>query len=417
MRYNTNIRDKLGRGVDMPLNYIDLFAGCGGLSLGLYNAGWHGLFAIEKNADAFLTLSTNLIEKKKHYSWPNWLSKSSLDIYDVIESHSKELKKMRGKVPLVVGGPPCQGFSMAGRRKPDDARNELFAAYLDFIRLVQPDTLLFENVHGFTVAFTDQHGNKGDAYSKRITDALQKEGYKTDSKLIDMSDYGIPQRRKRFILVASKSFEPRNFFELLEKNRVSFLESINLTTPVTIEEAIGDLLMKNGTEDCPDFPEFKSGTYGEAISTYQKYMRTGVSDKIPNSHRFAKHKESTIEIFEKLMEASEKTQRYTPKTFKGLKKRSVIVVKADTICPTVTSIPDDLIHYSEPRIPTVREVARIQSFPDWYEFKGKYTTGGDRRKIDVPRYTQVANAVPPLFAEQVGLVLQELIKDGGNTTL
>lgn len=401
----------------MPLNYIDLFAGCGGLSLGLYNAGWHGLFAIEKNVDAFLTLSTNLIEKKEHYSWPSWLSKSNLDIYEVIKTHSEELKKLRGQVSLVVGGPPCQGFSMAGRRKPDDARNELFSAYLDFIRLVQPDTLLFENVHGFTVAFADENGNKGDAYSKRITDALQAEEYATHSKLIDMSEYGVPQRRKRFILVASKSFAPSIFFELLETKKTSFLAGKNLAAPVTIKDAIGDLLMANGTTDCPDSPRFKSGKYGKAESVYQKYMRTEVDDIIPNSHRFAKHKDGTVEIFKKLMKASEESHRYTPKTFDGLKKRSVTVVKPDTICPTVTSIPDDLIHYSEPRIPTVREIARIQSFPDWYEFKGKYTTGGDRRKIDVPRYTQVANAVPPLFAEQVGLVLKELIKDGGDTAL
>lgn len=401
----------------MPLNYIDLFAGCGGLSLGLYNAGWHGLFAVEKNADAFLTLSTNLLKKKKHYSWPSWLSKSNLDIYEVIRSHSAELRNLRGHVSLVVGGPPCQGFSMAGRRKSDDARNELFTAYLDFIRLVQPDTLLFENVHGFTVAFADENGLKGDPYSKKITDALEAEGYSTHSKLIDMSKYGVPQRRKRFILVASKSFSPSKFFELLEKNKTSFLTSKNLTSPVTIKDAIGDLLMANGTADCPDFPNFKSGKYGEAESAYQQYMRIGISEKIPNSHRFAKHKDETVEIFKKLMKASEKSQRYTPKTFKGLKKRSVTVTKSDTICPTATSIPDDLIHYSEPRIPTVREVARIQSFPDWYEFKGKYTTGGDRRKVDVPRYTQVANAVPPLFAEQVGLVLKELIEDGGDTAL
>lgn len=401
----------------MPLSYIDLFAGCGGLSLGLYNAGWHGLFAIEKNADAFLTLSTNLIEKKRHYSWPSWLSKSSLDIYEVIKSNSDELKKLRGQVSLVVGGPPCQGFSMAGRRKSDDVRNKLFTAYLDFIRLVQPDTLLFENVHGFTVAFSDENGIKGDAYSEKLTDALKKEGYVTCSKLIDMSEFGVPQRRTRFILIASKSFEPNDFFELLEKNRTSFLASKKLTAPITVAEAIGDLLMANGTKDCPDSPKFKSGTYGEAISAYQKYVRSGVSDNIPNSHRFAKHKKSTIEIFQKLMKASPKTKRYTPKTFEGLKKRNVTVVKADSVCPTVTSIPDDLIHFSEPRIPTVREVARIQSFPDWYEFKGKYTTGGDRRKSDVPRYTQVANAVPPLFAEQVGLVLKELMKDGGDTTL
>lgn len=401
----------------MPLNYIDLFAGCGGLSLGLYNAGWHGLFAIEKNADAFLTLSTNLIDKKGHYSWPDWLSKSSLDIYEVIKSHSEELEKMRGQVSLVVGGPPCQGFSMAGRRNSDDARNELFTAYLDFVRLVQPDALLFENVYGFTVAFADENGKKGDTYSKKITDALEKEGYSTHSKLVDMSEYGVPQRRKRFILVASKTFEPNRFFELLEKNRSAFLASKNLTTTVTIKDAIGDLVMANGTENCPDFPGFRSGTYGNAISAYQKYMRAGVSDTIPNSHRFAKHKKNTVEIFKKMMETSGKTQRYTPNTFEGLKKRSVTVVKADSVCPTVTSIPDDLVHFSEPRIPTVREIARIQSFPDWYEFKGKYTTGGERRKVEVPRYTQVANAVPPLFAEQAGLVLKELIQDGGDTAL
>ena len=400
----------------MQLNYIDLFAGCGGLSLGLYNAGWHGLFAIEKNADAFSTLSANLIEKKNHYSWPEWLAKKSLDIYEVIESHSEELKNLRGQISLVVGGPPCQGFSMAGRRKADDARNELFTAYLDFIRLVQPDTLLFENVHGFTVAFTDENGNKGDAYSEIVTRALQEEGYATRSKLVDMSEYGVPQRRKRFILVASKCFEPSKFFELLEKERITFLASRNLAAQVTIKDAISDLLMKNGTEDCPDFANFKSGKYGKARSAYQKYMRVGISYTIPDSHRFAKHKDETVETFSKLMKASKKSRRYTPKTFEGLKKRSVTVTKANTICPTVTSIPDDIIHYCEPRIPTVREVARIQSFPDWYEFKGKYTTGGDRRKVDVPRYTQVANAVPPLFAEQVGLVLKELIKDGGNTS-
>ena len=92
----------------MPMNYIDLFAGCGGLSLGLYNAGWHGLFAVEKNTDAFLTLESNLIKKKAHYAWPQWLEKSSLDIYEVIKKHSEQLRQMQGHVDLVVGGPPCQ---------------------------------------------------------------------------------------------------------------------------------------------------------------------------------------------------------------------------------------------------------------------------------------------------------------------
>lgn len=401
----------------MPMNYIDLFAGCGGLSLGLYNAGWHGLFAVEKNDDAFLTLKSNLIEKKAHYAWPKWLEKTSLDIYEVIKDHSEQLKQLRGHVDLVVGGPPCQGFSMAGSRKANDARNQLFMAYLEFIQLVKPDTLVFENVHGFTVAFPDDEGKRGDAYSKKITDALKEQGYQALGKLIDMSEYGVPQRRKRYILVASKVFDPKVFFEKLENNRDLFLASKKLKNQVNIEEAIGDLLMSNGTVECPDFAGFKSGCYGEAKSAYQKYMRTGSSENVPNSHRFAKHKDTTVEVLNKIMKDSEQIKRYTPKTFEGLKKRSVTALKADAICPTVTSIPDDLIHYKEPRIPTVREVARIQSFPDWYEFKGKYTTGGERRKLEVPRYTQVANAVPPLFAEQMGVVLRELIENGRDTAL
>ena len=169
--------------------------------------------------------------------------------------------------------------------------------------------------------------------------------------------------------------------------------------------------MKNGTEDCPDFAGYRSGKYGDITSTYQQLMREGVKGQVPNSHRFVQHRDKTVEMFKKMMAASSQTKRFTPRSFDGLKKRSVTIVKAGSICPTITSIPDDLVHYSEPRIPTVREVARIQSFPDWYEFKGKYTTGGERRKMEVPRYTQVANAVPPLFAEQVGLVLREMIEN------
>ncbi len=132
---------------------IDLFAGCGGLSLGLYQAGWQGIFAIEKNPCAYATLSYNLIEKKKHFDWPKWLPQEPLDIVEVNKAYSKQLKSLRGTVDLVAGGPPCQGFSMAGRRVEDDIRNQLVFAYIDFISMVMPKILLFENVKGFTYAF------------------------------------------------------------------------------------------------------------------------------------------------------------------------------------------------------------------------------------------------------------------------
>ena len=119
------------------------------------------------------------------------------------------------------------------------------------------------------------------------------------------------------------------------------------------------------------------------------------------------------------MNVSDSIFRITPKMglVDGLKKRGITPLKSDGVCTTITSIPDDFIHYSEPRIMTVREIARIQSFPDDYIFLGKYTTGGKRRKTDVPRYTQIANAVPPLFSELVGLILQEMINHERDTSL
>ena len=94
----------------------------------------------------------------------------------------------------------------------------------------------------------------------------------------------------------------------------------------------------------------------------------------------------------------------------GIHQRSITVLDAKSVSPTITGLPDDYLHYCEPRIMTVRECARIQSFPDWYEFKSKYTSGGNSRKSEVPRYSQVGNAIPPLFAHQAGEVLKEMLK-------
>lgn len=109
--------------MEKALNYIDIFAGCGGLSTGLFNAGWHGLFAVEKNADAFSTLKFNLIDTVPHFVWPEWLSMEAHDINELISKNEDNLKALRGHVTLVAGGPPCQGFSMAGKRNANDQRN------------------------------------------------------------------------------------------------------------------------------------------------------------------------------------------------------------------------------------------------------------------------------------------------------
>ncbi|HEM3665408.1 DNA cytosine methyltransferase [Streptococcus suis] len=391
------------------MKYIDLFAGAGGLSLGLHKAGLTGVFAVERNKDAFETLKYNLIDKKSHFEWPEWLDQKNWDILELLEKHSLELSNLKGNVDLVVGGPPCQGFSMAGKRQNDDVRNQLMHSYIEIVRLVQPKFLFFENVQGFTVDFKGKDTLKN--YSNILLDELKNLGYKVECQIITMSEFGVPQNRKRFILFASKDELKKSFFDILTYNRDAFLKERRLKLPITVSQAIDDLKYEHGVVDSQDTKNFKNGTYGKANSSYQQLMKKNIGKKsIPDSHRFAKHREETVELFERLMQVSDKVLRITPQMdmVEGLKKRGVTPLKEKSVCNTITSIPDDYIHYAEPRIMTVREHARIQSFPDEYEFKGPYTTGGERRKIDVPRYTQVANAVPPLFAEQVGNVILSL---------
>ena len=399
------------------LTYIDLFAGCGGLSLGLHNAGWKGLFAIEKSPDAFKTLEYNLIEKRNHFDWPQWLPKTNLEIDQVLVDYTEQLKGLPGKVDLVAGGPPCQGFSMAGRRNENDSRNNLVNSYISFIQLVQPKLIFFENVKGFTQKFK-KNKEKGREYSSFVENALDEAGYFVEGRLVNFGEFGIPQKRTRFILVGVRKDIPHaskelaiSFFEKVEANRFSFLSKKNLTIETNIKDAISDLLKRNGVVQSPDTKSFKAGLYNEPESAYQVLMREGIDGLIADSHRFPKHRDDIISKFKFILENSRKNkdvdasirERY------NIKKHTIIPLDGDAKSPTITTLPDDYIHYFEPRILTVREYARIQSFPDSFQFKGKYTTGGKVRTQQVPRYSQIGNAIPPLFGEQSGLVLKQLI--------
>lgn len=394
--------------------YIDLFAGCGGLSLGLHNAGWKGAFAIEKSPDAFKTLEHNLIKKKKHFNWPTWLEQKHHDINEILDNHSENLISLRGQIDLVAGGPPCQGFSMAGRRIENDSRNDLINSYVKFIDLVKPKLIFFENVKGFTQGFK-KNNKKGKAYSIYVIDELKNKGYTVQGHLINFADYGVPQKRTRFILVGiqnkfiknTTNLNEETFFEKIKNNKEDFLVSKNLTVNPTLEDAISDLLQSNGQVES-ETPKFKAGMYGDKQSKYQTYLRKyKKQNSSVDSHRFAKHTETIRNRFQIALEEKLTSATYRDR-FK-LKKSGTKILEANKPTPTITTLPDDYIHYCEPRIMTVREYARIQSFPDTYQFKGKYTTGGKRRTQEVPRYSQIGNAIPPLFGEQAGVILKQLI--------
>lgn len=404
--------------------YIDLFAGCGGLSLGLNQAGWKGLFAIEKSPFAFSTLKHNLIDNLNHFEWPQWLAQKEHDINTVLKYNKEELSDLNGFVDLVVGGPPCQGFSTAGRREETDHRNELINSYIKFIRLVQPKIIFFENVKGFTQKF-EKNKSKGIRYSEYVQKALRRSGkmftgYEVCGQLVDFSEYGIPQKRTRFILVGIRkdiysdlSVKPVDFFEKLKSNKETFLVNKGLGLSVNLKDAISDLLESNGKVPCPDSKGFYTSKYGSALTQYQKLMRSNetTSNTTPDSHRFANHGVQTVKLFENLLAIAPKGKKICGKERKKykLKKRGIVVLDSCKPSPTLTSHPDDYVHYSEPRILSVREYARIQTFPDWFQFKEKYTTGGKLRVLEVPRYTQVGNAIPPLFGEQAGHVLKTFV--------
>lgn len=394
----------------MRMEYIDIFSGCGGLAYGLQQSGWEALFAIEKSSDAFSTLETNVLHNAKK-TWPIWLKYAANDINDICKTYKKELRKYRGNVMLVAGGPPCQGFSSAGQRKEGDVRNKLVDSYLEFVDLVKPEMIFFENVRGFTMPFTISE-NEQKCYSDYIVEQLIKRKYRVDFKIINFSDFGVPQSRNRFILFASKKGKPVDFFRFLYDGRENFLKQRDLEQYVSVQDAISDLMLKNGKDVCPDSKGFFAGKYGMVSSKYQRYMRKNTVCDIPDSHRFAKHKKETEKRFKRLISEEECNKNLSKILLEkyGVKKNCISILDKDLASPTITTHPDDHIHYDEPRILTVREYARLQSFPDDFEFKGKYTTGGKRRKVEVPRYTQVGNAIPPLFAEQVGIALEKYMK-------
>lgn len=406
--------------------FADVFAGCGGISLGLISAGWQGRFAIEKNANAFETLKTNLVDGHQEvFNWPEWLPQAATTTTSLLNNHSHNLEKLKGEISLLAGGPPCQGFSMAGRRTHSDPRNSLTEDYIKLVEKLQPRMLLIENVRGFTLPFK-KHGN-GDSkdipYSTKVIDRLETVGYKVFSKLLNLSDYGVPQVRKRYIIIAIRNTDSaleklngKTPFEILEANRVQFLSSKGLPTnkSVTVKQAIGDLEVAG--KELIESTDFDLRGYKQIVykpqdnkSSFAKLMNNGFQSQ-PDSLRLPKHKPATIEQFKRIITTCTKgkTLSKEDRARLGIKKHALTPLHADAPSATITTLPDDMVHYSEPRILTVRENARIQTFPDWFRFTGKYTTGGKDRKNECPRYTQVGNAVPPLFSEAIGQVLKDL---------
>ncbi|ACA15992.1 DNA-cytosine methyltransferase [Methylobacterium sp. 4-46] len=400
---------------------IDLFAGCGGLSLGLGAAGFSILFSVEAHPDAFATYRHNLLDARPdQHVWPSWLEKRAWRAEELFTTHRAELVGLRGKVDLLAGGPPCQGFSTNGLRHPDDPRSAMVDVYLQYVAAVQPRLVLLENV----VGFRSMKHRTGGSYSDYVTRELDRLGYQAWSDVLRAADWGVPQRRPRFVLLAApKGTLPGvDPLQRLRVARKSFLVSRKLGPKSTgAEAAISDLVEVDDDLELDD----EWGKFGfrklrraESISSaYQELMRLGCHNQ-PSDMRLPRHSAASTRRMQDILDTCERGVCLRPgdRLRLGIAKRSTTPLDAGAPAPTISTLPDDFVHYARPRSMTVREHARLQSFPDWFEFRGPYTTGGPQRKGACPKFTQVGNAVPPLLAEALGETLRALPISWGDQT-
>ena len=471
--------------------FVDLFAGCGGLSLGFRAAGGEEVLAVEKSPMAAETYYSNLVsripsesscqptvfEQLLHQSGKHLKSHGSDDtslivddIWNVLKCEKTILDQLkRQNLDIVAGGPPCQGFSMAGLRKgASDARNSLVNAFYQFVIQTQPRAVVMENVDGIRKRFDDDKPAPIDEVVKLLEQGKKdkKSTYSVQRLLLNAQHYGIPQHRPRVILIGIRSdIAAESDLQFTD----DFLRSGNDDTtthnrtllPPTVREnfkladAIGDMHFgANGNAFLKSIkrldtflnkpisanPLLENHVYrkhgDKVISRFLLYhalhqlndplypeslLQQAIFDQVPEKHdaeELVRKSASVEDLFEQLTNESipllkSIAGKEIPLSFKSAselknhlednltKKHTQRVIDQAKPAPTMVTIPDDFVHYGEPRTLTVREMARIQSFPDTFVFHGKETTGGKKRATEVPQYTQVGNAVPPLLARHI----------------
>ena len=507
------------------IRFLDLFAGCGGLSLGLEHAGLKLVAAVEKSDMAAETHFRNfhlrgegwgaeqqaLWEELKGGSFVEQVRHGTVvgDIWELLEDDDamSELKKLSPEV--IVGGPPCQGFSMAGRRNPQDKRNQLPWAFIELVEELDPKAVVIENVAGINMAFGKRGGVESPFSLLRTALEVAGEKYVVQPIEVNARHFGIPQNRPRMMLIAlrkdladakgitgpedpSKPWRSADAFEALKDGR-KHMSDLRLVPEV------GSLVDRRRSDGSRQPKEYWAGhgLIDLDVAGYKDLgeLGKGRTDYRYKDHRFASamrgdrrknpgpllnHKERSHskrvkerfvlyhlfaeDRFQARFDENRRDHKENRRDHKllpslnallGLPSRSddkakaraairevlgdlvddcpeslkensgdnlvdVImrldtrkhtqrVVPVDAPAPTVVTLPDDYVHPKEPRIMTVRELARFQSFPDSFEFCSKETTGSHRRKVEVPQYSQVGNAVPPLMAQAIGELLVNLL--------
>lgn len=408
---------------------IDLFAGCGGLSLGLEQAGFTPVFVNELNSDAM----NSYLRNRSHLELLN-RGDYCYDIKEITKTRetaidfAKKIRREHGEIDLVCGGPPCQGFSGIGHRRTFNLTKDEIPTnhlYLDMARVIEaiaPRAFLFENVRGLLNARWEPNGEKGEIWedilqsfqSLEVRVGRKSLKYKVGWKLVFAKDFGVPQNRPRVLMVGIREDV---VVRSVNGEDLGFLP-IGDTKPPDPADLFSDLLD----------PKWRSN---KVTTRYLRQPLTDIQRHLREPHdgrsfmkgdllvdqEYSNHSSEVIRKFEILLSGQALPEEMKTKKF----AQRVLPAKWGIAGPniTATSLADDYVHYLQPRVLTVREWARLQMFPDWYEFAGKRTTGGRRRAGDpstgdwsreVPKYTQIGNAVPVELARQVGLHLFDILE-------
>lgn len=327
------------------LNYIDLFSGAGGMSLGFDQAGFNNIFSVDIEPRFCETYKTNF---PKH----NLIQK------DISKLSNEEIKSIitDQTIDVIIGGPPCQGFSMAGnigRKFIDDSRNQLFREFARVVEIVQPSYFVMENVARL---FTH---NKGET-KKEIIELFKKMNYNVECKVVNTADFGIPQVRNRVLFIGNKN-----------SNHILF-PTKTVDKPISIKEAIDKL------------PKLKSGE----------------KSKIPN-HISMKHSEQMLEKMKYVSDGGNRNEIPELIRPKSGDVRKYIRYKSTEPSVCVTGDMRKIFHYSQNRALTVRELATLQTFPLDFIFKGS----------TISQQQQVGNSVPPILAKEIALTIKKMIKN------
>ena len=352
-------------------NVIDLFCGAGGLSRGFLDAGFEVLLGVDFDDAALKTFEMNHGNAKA----------MKLDLFDHknIIRIKDYLDERKIKVDVLVGGPPCQGFSLAGKRDEDDERNILYSAMVKTAKLLKPKIVVLENVPGMLTLY-DGVG------MKRIFSDFTKLGYKMAVKVLYAPDYGVPQIRKRAVFIG------------ILKGKQEFVYPdpiLKQENYITCKEALSDLPSLEGDYD------FSLDAVRDYLcspkSDYQKLMRQNSTNVF--NHYPTRHAQKTIDNIAKIPDGG---------NYKDLPPEEAAKFKyhesLHRYCSLKPSLTIDTghrthFHYEYNRIPTVRECARLQSFPDDFIF-----TGSKQQQ-----YKQVGNAVPPLLGKAIAIKIKELL--------